>query len=80
MGGKRTRDGISIKNILKSARLAGAEIREGKNHPYMITLRNSRPCPLATSTDARRMVVPYIAQTTGRSTSEVYRCLREGIW
>jgi hypothetical protein len=78
--GKKTRDGLSLADILKAAMQAGIGIREGGKHPYALEYPNMRPCPIATSTDAKRMVVPWIAEAIGRGRSEIYTALRQGYW
>jgi len=78
MGGNRTQDGLSLKDILKVALEAGIEVREGGKHPYNLTSPRMRPCPLATSTHAKRMVVPWMAEATGRERKELYQALQRG--
>lgn len=80
MGGQKTQDGIRLRDILKAADLAGAGIKMGSNHPYLLTHPGMRPCPIATSTHAERMVAPWLAQATRRNKQEVYANLREGTW
>jgi hypothetical protein len=80
MGGHKTRDGVRLAAILKTALLAGAGWKEGTNHPYLLTYQGVRPCPLAASTDAKRMVAPWLAEATGRDRQETYECLRNGNW
>ena len=77
----KTRDGIKLGNILNIARALGIDIREaGGNHPYVLNFPNLRPCPLASSTDARRMVVPWIRHATGYENNRIYDSLRSGQW
>ncbi|HVY01679.1 MAG TPA: hypothetical protein VHA12_02870 [Candidatus Nanoarchaeia archaeon] len=80
MGGQKTRDGLRLRDILRASTEAGAGYREGTNHPLLLTYQGMRPCPIATSTDARRMVTPWLAQATGRSAYETYESLRRGSW
>ncbi len=81
MGGNKTRDGIKLTQIVKLlAQLPGVEIRAGTNHPFIAKITGHRPCPLATSTDAKKMVTPWVAEATGMSRDRIYTSLREGTW
>lgn len=80
MSGNKTQDGLKLSYILRVARDIGARIREGNSHPYILNYDGQRPCPIATSTHAERMVAPWIAQATGKSRSEAYTALRRGYW
>jgi len=78
---KKTADRIKVTNILRIATQIGAEIRDGRGgHFYMLRFPNLRPCPIAESTDAERMVAPWIAQITGRTRREAYHALKHGYW
>jgi len=76
----KTIDGIRLRDLARVATQIGAEVREGTNHPYILTYQNLRPCPIASSTHAERMVTPWIMQATGRNKREVYRALKQGYW
>jgi hypothetical protein len=81
MAGKKTRDGIRINDIVSVAQeVSGITIRPGTNHPYVLKAPNMMPCPLATTTDARRMVAPWLSQYTGKTSMECYDALRQGSW
>lgn len=80
MSGNKTSDGIRLNYILRVARKIGAIIRAGNSHPYILNYEGLRPCPIATSTHAKRMVAPWIAEATGRSRTEAYDALRRGYW
>lgn len=80
MAGNKTRDGIRLNDILRAAIQAGARIREGNSHAYVLNYEGIRPCPIATSTHAERMVAPWLAQATGRTKHESYEALRRGYW
>jgi hypothetical protein len=80
MAGNKTRDGLRISELLKLATQAGARVREGNSHAYILNYGMLRPCPLATSTDAGRMLAPWLAQVTGRSRYETYEAMRRGEW
>jgi hypothetical protein len=80
MAGNKTRDGIRLADILRTAIEAGARIREGNNHTYILNYGLQRPCPIATSTHAERMVAPWLAQATGRTKQESYEALKRGYW
>ena len=78
--GKKTQDCLSLANIVKAAIQAGIGVREGGKHPYNLEYPNMRPCPIAASTHAKRMVVPWIAQALRREREEIYTALRQGYW
>jgi len=83
MAGNKTRDGLKLTKIVRALlTLPGIEIREGGKHPYVAHMTGyNQPCPIATITDARRMVVPWICRATEHKDSErVYLALREGGW
>lgn len=80
MAGNKTRDGLRLKDILRTAIEAGARIREGNSHAYILNYGGLRPCPIATSTHAERMVAPWLAQATGRTKHESYEAMRRGYW
>ncbi len=80
MATNKTCDGIKLKDILQAAREAGARIREGNSHAYILNYSGLRPCPVATSTHAERMVAPWLAQATGRTKHESYEAIRRGYW
>jgi len=79
MAGNKTRDGLKISKVLRVARDFGVSVREaGGNHPYILGFDGMRPCPVASSTDARRMVVPWLQEVTGYDAQRVYSFLRRG--
>jgi hypothetical protein len=78
MAGNKTSDGIRLSKILKLAREIGVEIRDGTNHPHILNYQGLRPCPIAASTHAERMVAPWIAEVTGLARKEAYKALRRG--
>jgi hypothetical protein len=81
MAGKKTLDEIKIRGIVKAAiKKPLITYREATNHVYMLNYPGLRPCPVATSTHARRMVVPWVARATGLPTQEVYTALKRGRW
>ncbi len=80
MGGHKTLDGIRLGDILRVALEAGIGYRTGKKHPYQLERPGMRPCPIATSTHAYRMVTPWMAEATGRGRQEIYESLRCGFW
>lgn len=77
---QKTLDGIRLKDVLKVAEEVGARIRQGTNHPYVLNYEALRPCPVAKSTHAGRMVAPWLAQATGRTKQEAYTAMRRGYW
>ena len=76
----KTTDGIRLSDCARVSSQAGIEIRQGTNHPYILNSPNQRPCPLASSTNARTMLAPWLARATGRKAYEVYAALRRGDW
>ena len=81
MAGNKTRDGIRISEIVKLLnQLPGVGIRQGNNHPFIAIRDGLRPCPIAASTDAKTMLVPWIAQATGYNRQSIYSSLRNGEW
>lgn len=81
MGGKKTRDGIKISSIEKViSEIDGMCMTPGRKHDIKIHFPGMRACPVDTSTDARKMLTPWIVKATGYSSQDVYQCLREGQW
>ena len=80
MSQRKTSDGIRHADCLRVAEQAGAAIRYGGRHEYILKYENMRPCPLAASTNARTMLAPWLARATGRDRQEVYEALRRGDW
>ena len=80
MAGNKTLDGVRLNDIVHTAREAGAEIRQGNSHAYILNYDGLRPCPVATSTHAERMIAPWLAHATGRTKPECYEAIRRGYW
>jgi len=81
MAQKRTRDGIKLSKIVRSLeKMPGVSIRSGTKHPYIAKMEGySRPCPIAGSTHAKKMVVPWLKEVAGITDSHgLYSCLRKG--
>ncbi len=80
---QKTRDGLKLKTVLSALeKLTGVTIRFGNSHPY-IAIRQGYaiPCPIAASTDARRMVVPWIKQVSSyKNSNQIYQALKNGGW
>ncbi|MAH46442.1 hypothetical protein CMI37_11460 [Candidatus Pacearchaeota archaeon] len=76
MAGKKTRDGIKLSKVVKLAQGLGATVRGATKHPFVLNYDGMRPCPVATSTDAKRMVAPWIAEITGCTNQEAYQSMR----
>lgn len=75
----KTLDGIRLSAIVRMASaIPGIAVREGTKHPYMLLYAGLRPCPVAESTHARRMLVPWLRQATGYSTNDLYASLQSG--
>ena len=59
----KTRDGIKLTDILSAVeKIEGVTIRSGTKHPYMLNYGQLRPCPVAESTHARDMILPWLKQ------------------
>ncbi|MBD3259245.1 hypothetical protein GF371_01280 [Candidatus Woesearchaeota archaeon] len=81
MAGNKTRDGIKLTKIVSAVSdIGGVIIRDGTNHQYVINYAGRRPCPLDTSTDAKRMIVPWLYAITGYDKNGIYQNLRKGRW
>jgi len=81
MAGNKTRDGIRLSKIVSAiSDVYGITIRDGSNHTYVINYDGERPCPIAPSTDAKRMIVPWLYRVTGYDKSRIYQNLRKGRW
>ncbi len=77
----KTRDGIKLTQIVRAlAKISGIEIRKGTKHPYIAMYQGLRPCPVAASTDAKKMLVPWIEQATGYERNSIYSSLKSGEW
>ena len=78
---RQTRDGIKLTKIIRAAEnMIGVTVREGSKHPYVLSYDNMRPCPVAASTNARTMLVPWFKEITGYSNKDIYSSLRKGKW
>ena len=75
---KKTRDGISLEKVVKVARQLGLSVKEGSKHPYLLIYKGMVPCPVATSTDVRRMVVPWIRKSLDYDTETLYSYFKKG--
>ncbi len=75
---KKTRDGISLEKVVKVARQLGLLVKEGSKHKYLLIYDGMVPCPVATSTDVKRMVVPWMRRATGYDSGILYSCFRKG--
>ena len=82
MSGNKTIDGLRIEQIARMMlNVPGIEIRRGTNHPFIAVKAGLRPCPIATSTHAKRMIVPWLAQATGYNDRKcIYDSLKLGEW
>jgi hypothetical protein len=81
MGGRKTRDGIQLRNIEHALEsILDIKIRKGTKHRLIISKEGfSRPCLIGTSTHARRNVVSWVKETTGYDNAElIYQGLRDG--
>ena len=82
MAGNKTIDGLKIEKIVSMiSNIPGIGIKRGTNHPYLAFTDGLRPCPIASSTHARRMLVPWLSKATGYSDkNQIYHSLRSGEW
>lgn len=77
----KTLDGLRLSDILRAVKsLPNLSIREGTRHPYLLYSPGLHPCPVASSTHARRMLVPWLKQATGYESEPLYQALRQGSW
>lgn len=76
----KTKDGIKLEKIIRVAMKAGAIKRNGANHRYILNYPELRPCPVAPSTNARTMIVPWIQEITNYNSKTIYTALRKGKW
>jgi len=78
----KTRDGIRLTDILSAVeKIEGVSIRQGNKHPYMLNYGQMRPCPVAESTDAKYMIVPWLKQVDVLRQCDkqtIYQGLRQG--
>ena len=78
---QETRDGLKIKKVVKSLKsIDEVTFRGGKNHGIVaIAERHGKCCPIATSTHARRMIVPWVKEVTGYDNAkQIYNALKSG--
>tara|TARA_Y100000310_G_scaffold191612_1_gene191561 strand:+ start:3618 stop:3875 length:258 start_codon:yes stop_codon:yes gene_type:complete len=77
----KTRDGLRINKIMNLVdTIEGVSTRHGSNHSTILQYRGMRPCPVAKSTDARRMLVPWLRDVTGYNSVDIYQSLKSGQW
>lgn len=76
----KTRDGISIDKVIRMVQNIGVSIRNGTNHHYILNYENLRPCPVAQSTNAKTMLVPWLKQILEYGNKDIYQALKNGRW
>ena len=77
----KTRDGIRLSTIVRLVSdLAAVSIREAANHPVVLMSAGLRPCPVAQSSHARRMIAPWVREATGYSARDIYSSFKAGHW
>jgi hypothetical protein len=77
----KTRDGIKLSTIVRMVReLDDVSTRMGTNHPILLLAQGYRPCPVAESSDARRMISPWLSHVLDYSPRQVYSAFRAGRW
>ena len=64
--------------IVKLAEQLEIKVREGSKHPFILMYDGIRPCPVAESTHARKMLVPWFKSITGYDTQLIYSSLKSG--
>jgi len=76
----KTRDGIKLSSIIRALEsIPEISLRPGANHKYVAIAEGYGVCPIAASTDARRMVVPWLSRVTGNDNrNSLYQSLRKG--
>ncbi len=62
------------------SKLPKVSVRPGTKHPYVAVAPGMRACPLAYSTDVRKMVVPWVQELIGYKAKAVYDSFRTGKW
>ena len=72
----KTRDGLRIKEIVNLLQDWGIDVKEGTKHDYVAYHGTMRPCPIAASTDAKRMLSPWLSRALGMGTHNVYKQLQ----
>ena len=77
---KKTADGLGFKEIGDLALALGGTVRQGTKHNYIIQLPTQRAVPLAESTHAQQMLMPYFRQATDYSNREILDAMRRGAW
>ncbi len=73
---------IPLDRIAKAAKkLEGMTVRPGTKHPYiMVHPSMEKSCPVAKTSDAKKMIVPWIMEATGYDHRTVYQGIRKGKW
>jgi hypothetical protein len=80
MGVNKTIDGLNISKIVNAlSKLHGISFRQGTKH-FLVEATGMRPCPVGPSTDAKKMLAPWVAKATGYDKNTVYSSLRSGQW
>ena len=81
MTSRRTRDGLKLSKIIRAVQsIESLSIRDGTNHPYILNYENLIPCPVAESSNAKTMIVPWLKQATGFANGIIYQALQRGYW
>lgn len=75
---KETSDGIRLTKILRLAEDLGVDLRTGRKHKYILNYPNLRGCPVAPSSDAKKMIAPWLSQVSGRTRQETYNAMKKG--
>ncbi|MBW3002997.1 hypothetical protein KY337_00405 [Candidatus Woesearchaeota archaeon] len=76
----KTRDGLNVSKLVRTLRMyPGVKIRHNSNHPDVAYAEGLSPCPITTSTDVKKMVVPWLNQLYGGVNGrQIYDSLKRG--
>jgi hypothetical protein len=80
---KTTEDGIPLKNLLKLIEeIEEVSVRTGSKHPHILNSNKMPPCPVSGSTNAKKMVVPWLREATGDNynNNDIYQAIKTGNW
>ncbi len=82
MGGKKTcgKKQVLISNIIKLAKKAEIEVREGSNHKYVLNAPGMMACAVGPTSDFAKHIAPWMKKVTGYSRQVVYQSADSGKW
>ena len=77
----QTRDGVKLRNIEETVNQIGdITTRKATNHILVLNYPGQISCPIAKSTHARKMLVPWLKKVTGYNPQKIYQSLQQGKW